>query len=436
VTLEKQKIRKELSALVGIFFIVGSAIAFLTASYLSKGSIQYFFSFHGSDGPAGYPDSVVPTRLGVHLFGDYLLPRWQSRLSSPWFIDDPANGPINNYLPFTMAFFWVFSHFDYWRSFVVYLGVPVVGIFWVMWKSFDNETTVDRLRLLISTVILTAPFVSLVDRGNVQLYVIWFCCLGVYLLNTNRAMSGAVALGLAIGLKGYPVFFLALWIRARRWKESVVAVVVAGLSTLVPLLFYEGGVVRNLQRSFRNVRLNMDLYAVDSLAYNNSLRGTLLALGKVAPWPIDALAVRMYNHFTLIVICLAVVGVILMANKSLDNFSVALVACVMMTCLVDYVGGYAVAVYFVALVAMLNTTITLKTWRVRAICVLLAIQLMPKGFPLRFWSEDPNGPVATYTSLAGGTASALILAIIIWECIANRWARGDLNPHVLTNTGT
>ena len=436
MNLRNETVRRELAAFIGIFFIIGSAIAFLTASYLSKGSIQYFFSFHGSDGPAAYPNSVVPTRMGVHLFGDYLLPRWQSRLSSPWYIDDPASGPINNYLPFTMAFFWVFSHFDYWRSFVVYLLIPVVGIFWVMWKTFENEGSVDRIRLLISTIILTAPFVSLIDRGNVQLYVVWFCCLGVYLLNTNRALSGAVLLGLAIALKGYPVFFLALWIRAKRWREAIVATLVAGVSTLVPLLFYEGGIVRNLHRVLRNVRLNEELYAVDSLAYNNSLKGTLLALSRVAPLHIDGLAIRMYNHFTLVVAVLAILGMVVMMNKSLDAFSVTLVGCVLMTSLVDYVGGYAVAIYFVALVAMARTEVRMKAWRVRVVCVLLAIQMMPKGFPLRFWSQDPTGPVATYTSLFGGTASVLILGMIVWECVANRWARGDLNPHVLTNTGT
>jgi hypothetical protein len=89
----------------------------------------------------------------------------------------------------------------------------------------------------------------------------------------------------------------------------------------------------------------------------------------------------------------------------------------MMTCLVDYVGGYAVAVYFVALVAMTNTEVRMPLWHARIVCLLLAIQMMPKGFPLKFWSAEPAGPVPTFTSLLGGSTSFCILAIIALSLI-------------------
>jgi len=254
-----ERFRRELAVAVGCFFILGTAIAFVTASYLSKGSIQYFFSFHGSDGPAGYPNSVVPTRWGVHLFGDYLLPRWQSRLSSPWYIDNPVNGPVNNYFPFTMAMFWIFSHFDYWRSFVVYLLLPLIGLFILFWRSFNSETTTDRLRLLFGVVVLTAPFVSLLDRGNIQLYVIWFSALGLHFLFRDRPILGAIFLGLAVALKGYPIIFLFLWLRKKQWMASLCGITTAGFATIVPLLFYDGGIVTNVRRILRNVRGNEEL---------------------------------------------------------------------------------------------------------------------------------------------------------------------------------
>jgi len=434
--IANERFRRELALAIGGFFVLGSAIAFITASYLSKGSIQYFFSFHGSDGPAGYADSVVPTRWGVHLFGDYLLPRWQSRLTSPWYIDDPANGPVNNYFPFTMAMFWVFSHFDYWRSFVVYLLLPLIGLFSLLWRSFNSETLTDRARLLFSLVVLTAPFVSLLDRGNIQLYVIWFIALGLHFLFRGRPIIGAVFLGLAIALKGYPIIFLVLWIRKKNWVGACYGAMVAAVATVIPLLFYDGGITANIHRILRNVKSNEELYAVESLAYNNSFKGTLLALKEHAPIHIDRFAGLLYDHFQPVALLIGLVAVFLMLQRSIDVATAVLIGAATTTTVVDFVGGYAVATFFVFLIGLGGGELTIAKWRARVICILLATQFAPKGFPVKFWAQDPNGPVATYTSLLGGTTSLLIIVIAGWEYASKKWARGDLNPHVLANTGT
>jgi len=43
--------------------------------------------------------------LGIRLFGNYLLPRWQSQFANPWLNTDPAYGPPTNYFPFAIRSF-------------------------------------------------------------------------------------------------------------------------------------------------------------------------------------------------------------------------------------------------------------------------------------------------------------------------------------------
>jgi hypothetical protein len=309
---------EQYSAYVAVLFIIGAALTFIIASYLNRGSIQYFFSYSGSDGPSGYATSVNPTRLGVHTFGDYLLPRWQSELSSPWYIKDPAQGPLNNYLPFTMAVFWIFIHLSYWMSFALYMIIPTALLMHIIWKSIPSDSSSQKLHFVCTSVVLTIPFISLMDRGNIQIYVVASLALALWCFCNGYKTRGAVALGVAIALKGYPVFLIAVWIRAKRWKDVAVAAFTSLILTITPLLFYEGGITRNLERIFRNVRLNEDLYAADSLAFNNSLRGALLTLSRIRFLSFGKVFETLYQHFTLSFLLLAIVAVVLVLFAEID----------------------------------------------------------------------------------------------------------------------
>jgi len=405
----KRRVRRELTLFVSLCFIVGVIFCFVISSYLNKGLFEQFISFLGSDGPAGYANSIVPRRLGVHTFGDYLLPRWQSNLDSPWFITDLADGPRNNYLPFTMAVFWLFSTIAYWESFILFMAIGTGAMFAAIWLSLSEEDSIDRAQLILSSVVLTSPFISLMDRGNIQILLTALVCLSIVLFIKGRESWGAAALGLAIALKGYPILFLFIWIRARRWKDCIIALSVSGITTLIPLLFYDGGILRNLFRIFRNVRLNENLYAHESLAYNNSLKGSLLSLESFQTIGISSAAQFAYNNIQILNLLVLVFAVIVMLHKKDTLFDISLIAAAIATTLVDYVAAYALGLYFVALMTLGHGAHKYSAWKRRVLFLLIGIQLMPKGFPIEFWSETLTGSTPTYASLLGGLVGILIL---------------------------
>jgi hypothetical protein len=427
---DNRSIQRQYVAIVGVFFVVGAVLSFIIASYLSRGSIQYFFSFNGSDGPSGYPDSVNPRSLGVHYFGDYLLPRWQGQLKSPWFITDPAQGPITNYLPFTMAVFWFFGLFSYWPSFAIYLLIPLVTLMAIIWKSLSLDSVSERIQFMVMAVVLTGPFISLTDRGNIQIFLITFSAIAVFLFCKKRFTSGAIALGLAIALKGYPIFLIVLWIKAKRWRDVIICITTTAVCTVVPLFFYQGGVLTNLSRILRNVRLNEQLYVADSLAYNNSLRATLRTLTQFHFLEIDRLSQTAYDNFGIVFLLLFTICIFLMLSRHTDRLETVMLAVVLMSTYVNFVAGYALSVFFLFIIALQRNQPKMRIGSMRLLMILIAVQMTPKGFPLKFWSQEPSGPVATYSSLLGGTASLLIVLIIAIEHIHRRRAASitELQP--------
>ena len=407
----KLQIRQELALTISVCFIVGVTLCFVVSSYLNKGPFEHFVSYLGSDGPVGYADSVNPNRLGVHTFGDYLLPRWQSNLSSPWFITDTANGPCNNYLPFTMAVFWLFSAIAYWESFVLFMTIGTIALLSSIWFSLSDEQSVNRAQLIVSSIVLTSPFISLMDRGNIQILLTALIGVAFVLFINDRKSWGAFALGLAVALKGYPIVFLVVWLRERRWKDCLISLSTAAFATILPLLFYDGGILRNLSRIFRNVRLNEEMYAYESLAYNNSLKGSLLSLQNFHMAGISSVAQFGFEHIHSLNLLIVATAGFIMLKKQASLFDVSLMGAVLATTLVDYVAAYALGLYFIAVMTLSHGAERYSVGKRRLLFLLIGIQMMPKGIPVRFWSETLAGPTTTFASLLGGMVGILILLI-------------------------
>jgi len=410
--VETLEIRHKLVALTSICFFVSLLTSIFFASYFNKGTIQNVFSYVGADGPAGYANSVKPKELGVHLFSDYLLPRWQSDLKSPWFISDPSSGPVNNYLPFTMAVFWLFGRIDYWKSYILFMSVGLGIMLSAIWFSLRGAPQIKKLQLISAGVLVTGPFIALIDRGNIQILLTALFCLSLTLWFSNRKTLGAIALGLAVALKGYPILLLLLWIREKRWKDCIISLSTIFVVTITPLFFYSGGVVTNISRILRNVRSNEELYAHQSLAYNNSLKGTLLSIESLNVPLLGTIASFCYEHALLLTLGLVVIFCGIALSKLTTTGEVILICVALMTICVDYVGAYAVSLYFLVFMIADKNLGHLSAWKLHIIFFATAVALAPKYIPIRFWSQSIESTLPTYGSLFGGICGLLILCVI------------------------
>ena len=400
----------ELATVVTSVFTVAFFAIFIAGSYFGRGSIEHLLSFMGNDTPGSFPGSVFPKPIGVHYFGDYLLPRWQSIRPSPWFESDIHATPITNYLPFTMAIFAALSMFPYWKSFIL---LTVISLFLIIRPLWLSKPRKYRLRMVTSLVLLTGPFISLIDRGNIQLPLIGLLLSALYLYKNGHSRWGAFLLGLAIAIKGYPILLLVVWMKARKWLEVSIALVTALFLTIVPLLIYDGGLMRNIYRILRNINLNDAEYAHSALAYNSSFKGLLLSVASMKIPAIDSASLFLFRHFAVVSVLIIVVCIFLGLKSEIDLFETTLLSVVLMTTMFGYVAPYVLGLYFLPLLFLGDWKPNLASKNRDLIFICWAIVMAPKGIPLQFWNTSISGVTPTFTSLFGGLAGMTILFCLI-----------------------
>jgi len=90
---------------------------------------------------------------------------------------------------------------------------------------------------------------QVVMRGNIE-GLLWIAvCLGAALYARRQYPGAAVAFGIASCIKPYPLLWLALMARHRRYREAVLGLVSAAAVTLASLLVID----RNLLRAWRHI---------------------------------------------------------------------------------------------------------------------------------------------------------------------------------------
>lgn len=413
------------------FFLIFFVLIYISSSYLQRSTFENLLSFYGPDGPGMYPNVVLPKPFGVHFFGDFLLPQWQSTLKDPWIFKDFSGPPINNYLPFTMAVFWVFAQFSYWKSFLAFFGLSLIMILAPLFKAMTNFPWNARIQLLIGTVMLTGPMISLLDRGNIQLLLIGLCLFALVLWTNGRLTTSAIFLGFAIALKGYPVVLLIFFLRQRQWKAFFSSVLTAIVSTILPLLFYDGGVVGSFKSIWRNVRVNEVAYSHGYLSYNNSLKGSLLSIESLGLPILSKFASFLYAHVGLMTIMLLALVLVILLNRHVTSFEVALVSAALMCGLVDYVAPYAVGLFFIAIYFFWSEGSQVPHRWFITYGWLIAILLAPKGIPVTFWNEGFSFSSPTYTSLLGGICSVSIIILIAVRTTTRESFKEVLNLKIL-----
>lgn len=167
------------------------------------------------------------------LIADYLIPR------------------VGGYTPFDPDYE---HHIDLYSNVLrdsdlgaaIYLSFTAVGLvllYILIWKFLKSRNFKLNIWLFALLAIVSYPIVFTVDRGNCILFTALFCLYFVYGYESeNKAFrwTAYIALALAIAIKVYPVFFLALFFRNRNWKGFFSIVALSVFLLLFPFVFTDG----------------------------------------------------------------------------------------------------------------------------------------------------------------------------------------------------
>lgn len=152
------------------------------------------------------------------------------------------------HFPFAMLLEYFFSFAPRDLSLSVYLFIVVSSYLYLGFSVLRDEVRDREFKLrLLAVMLLSYPFIFLIDRANFESFVYLFNFLFVYFyfLKPKRGLA-YFALAAAISMKLFPAIFLLLVLSERDWHGLIVTIGEVLALTLLALALAHGGIVENL----------------------------------------------------------------------------------------------------------------------------------------------------------------------------------------------
>lgn len=164
------------------------------------------------------------------------------------------------YPPFAFLTFGLLAQLPLSLAFVLFYGVMVGGLGILIWRQLDFLAVAPRLVGLITLLLCPFGFFYLMDRGNLDGWVILAAWTGILLAAMNsphRQLNtlGAVLIGLAAALKVYPLFYAVIYLRDRRWREFLTVFLSCAAFSLIAVFFLEGSLLHQIKGFLAENRL-------------------------------------------------------------------------------------------------------------------------------------------------------------------------------------
>lgn len=197
---------------------------------------------------ADLPEQITnPERyssLGVHFFSDFAIPiDWvetsRAMTTSPY-------GPGVVYLPFAILFFWPFALLPATLSLTLFVAGTLSSLLAGFWFLLRPLPPSSRLILTFLIVVATTPFIAIFDRGNIQGLIVSAVVWAVVAWRADRWNLGALAIGFACAVKGYPGILLAIPLFAGKPRAAALGLGSAAIANLIALTTLPGGITANV----------------------------------------------------------------------------------------------------------------------------------------------------------------------------------------------
>ena len=123
------------------------------------------------------------------------------------------------------------------RTYLGFLGLCAIGFAFLVWRGtgVDKRFRFSAPAAILVTAFLGYPLWFTADRANIEGVVWAFSGAGLCFLLRGRYRAASVLIGIAAAIKPFPVLFLLLLLRRRKYKEVALGVVTAGLVTVAAL---------------------------------------------------------------------------------------------------------------------------------------------------------------------------------------------------------
>ncbi len=130
------------------------------------------------------------------------------------------------------------------RYFLTFLALLIAAFAYLLYRASVRRglAKVSAVLFLVCTVLLSYPFFFEAKQGNLELWVWWILCSGIWLFLRGRGYGAAACFALAGSMKLFPLIFLGLQVSKRQWREFIWGVIVMLTVTLLSLKIIGPGI--------------------------------------------------------------------------------------------------------------------------------------------------------------------------------------------------
>jgi hypothetical protein len=210
------------------------AHAWYLQNYLSV-EVTERLSFMAQDPTWMPPGQNSAPILGVHHFGDFQIIAGYSNSDDPY---DPSLALPAQYLPFTFVLMKFLMLFGLNNAFYLYALLTFLAIVIPVVLFTKNTPIPFRFIYVALILLLTQPFLTIFDRGNLQGLMSGLIFLSLYFYMEKKRKLAFFFLILASSFKGYPILLL-LFVKRERIKSFILGVVTLSGFTFINFLLLD-----------------------------------------------------------------------------------------------------------------------------------------------------------------------------------------------------
>lgn len=387
-------------------------IFFITlAGLISSSVFHYIISFNNNV----YPHNTFLFDP-AHKYSDFTVVFMESSGLNPYLGNNSAQYPLLNLVGYIISL--VADKNNYQVVYFVYVILCVCFFIYnvsLLCKSSN--------RLLISSVIglilLTSyPFLFAVDRGNFELLVFVVVASSLTLYKLGSFYKSALFLACAASMKLFPLFFLIIFIKDKKYKELFFSIGCFVVINICTIFLFKGGIYKNLHYLFTGGNITNNSYFnaftsgyplfQKSVSLYNFLKIMLAKLNMLYLYEsVDVYF--LYKIFVAIIILILSVFIIYLVK---DLYSAVLITTIVIILLPYISADYKMLYIFLPiLIFIFNYNGKFQI----AYSILFGLALVPKSYYLLALRSDSGYYDITISSIVNPILLVILLFLVIYE---------------------
>lgn len=327
-----------------------------------------------------------------------------------------------NYFPLAYILLFPFSLIpNLLISYLIFASVFLIFILYMNTNKFIclNLTKWQNFQNIFIISFLSYPILYILDRGNVDMFLLILLTGFVYLFKSEKYFLSAVLMGIQNAIKPFPIFFLILFLFKKKYKEFFLSLTITGLLIIGGFMFLKGNFFDQIIVFMKNLMLFKLKYVYDN-SNSNAMSNTSslftamkLVFCKYTTIFSTVQLEKVYSYLSLII-----TAVTLFFVQKEKTFWKQITLLTLLMCLLPYViDDYKLIFLFIPIWLFISNNE--KTKFDSAYAALFGLLIIPKQFFIFFVHVHGMVKLMSLGIIINPVLMLILMGLIIYEQLIN-----------------